>query len=183
MMTDSEKLALLDRHIDNVGENCRIVAAELIKAGEFILAKKLVAVSRIHDNSKYNGIEWDFLDPTHTNKAGLKQAILQHQATNPHHPQYWGTIQDMPLLYLVEMTCDWCARGHEQGTNTREWIDKEATKRFKFTKDDETYKKIMKYVDMICTKPFESLEQIHTEISTTPTQNEQSSSVAETRAG
>ena len=183
-MTDAEKLDLLNRHIDNVRNNGRLVADQLIKAGEFNLARKLTANVQVHDVTKFSGIEWEFLDPTHTNKAALKQAVLHHQAVNPHHPEYWGVIQDMPTVYIIEMVCDWAARAQEKGTSLREWIDKEATKRFKFTKDDETYKKIMKYVDMICSKPFESLEQIHTEIaSTPPIQNEQQNNVAEVRTG
>ena len=65
----------------------------------------------------------------------------------------------MPDVYLAEFVCDVLARSQEFGTNLREWIDDEATKKFNFTKDDDVYKKIMGYVDILCQKPFENLNK------------------------
>ena len=56
------------------------------------------------------------------------------------------------------MVADWKARSEEFGTSLREWIDEHATKRFGFTKEDDTYKEIIKYVDMLCQKSFEQIK-------------------------
>ena len=74
--------------------------------------------------------------------------------TNRHHPCYWGGIKYMPDVNIAEMTCDWKARANEFGTDLREWIDKHATKKYKFTKKDEVYKKIEKFVNLLLEKPF-----------------------------
>jgi hypothetical protein len=57
------------------------------------------------------------------------------------------------------MAADWKARSEEFGTDLRNWIDEQATKRFGFSKDDEIYKEIMKYVDLLCQKPFSQITQ------------------------
>lgn len=161
-MNDTERIALLLRHINNVRNNCQIVADKLMTDGKFDLARQLIANAQIHDHSKFSGIEWQFLsDPTSTNKAGLKYAIEHHDKVNPHHPQYYTNgIGEMPEVYLIEFCCDVKARSMEFGTDLRKWIDDEATKKFKFTKDSEVYKRIAYYVDILCPKPFEPIESL-----------------------
>ena len=158
MMTDKQKLEALLRHKDNVLENCELLAAKLMEHGEVQFALALIAAGFNHDNSKFRGIEWDFMDPQTSNRTGLKYAVGHHSRTNQHHPEYWGSIDKMPDLYVAEMVCDWKARSTEFGNSLRDWIDKEATKKFKFTKDSAVYKKIMAYVDLILDKPFDPIE-------------------------
>lgn len=65
----------------------------------------------------------------------FNHAWLRHQHRNPHHWQYWilhhdnsdegVTILDMPMVYIVEMICDWWAFSWSKG-NLREifsWYD------------------------------------------------------------
>lgn len=60
----------------------------------------------------------------------------------------------MPEVNLAEMVCDWKARANEFGTDLREWIDKCATKKFKFNKKDEVYSKIERFLNLLLEKPF-----------------------------
>jgi hypothetical protein len=49
---------------------------------------------------------------------GMQAALDHHYAHNDHHPQHFiGGIQDMSLLQLTEMLCDWIAatRRHDDG--------------------------------------------------------------------
>jgi hypothetical protein len=90
----------------------------------------------------------------------LKLAIHHHNTTNQHHPENWsGGISDMPDVFLAEFVCDIKARSEEFGTSLRDWIDNEATKKWNFTTDSEVYKKIMKYVNLVCEKPFDNLSK------------------------
>ena len=158
------KIRGITRHIRNVQDNCILLGEKLILNGELELGKQLIANGFIHDVSKFAGIEFEYMAPgtpvaEDSAKLKLKMAIHQHNTTNPHHPENWsGGIKDMPDVYLAEFVCDIKARSEEFGTSLREWIDDDATKKWNFTKSDEIYEKIMKYVDMICEKPFEQIK-------------------------
>lgn len=153
-MNDAEKIDKILRHIENVQKNCEIIAKKLLERGETDLARQLVANAMVHDNSKFYGIEWDYLnDEEDSNHRRL--AISQHQRTNLHHPEAWGKIHLMPRLYLAELTADWSARAAEFGQSVREWINNGAMKRFGFTKREKVYREIMFFVDLLCDKPFQ----------------------------
>jgi len=158
-----EKIRAISRHIRNVEDNCLILGEKLIARGEIDLGKKLIANGFVHDASKFSGIEFEFMAPGGSTeeenvKMKLKMAVHQHNSTNLHHPEAWsGGIQDMPDVYLAEMSCDIKARSEEFGTNLREWIDDVATKKWNFTKEDDVYKNLMKYVNILCPTPFEDL--------------------------
>lgn len=151
------------RHIQNVQDNCIILGKKLIERGCIELGANLIKNGFLHDSSKFSGIEWENMTPLTTieernEKAKLKMAIQHHSKTNSHHPEYWGNIKDMPNIAILEMVCDWKARSEEFGTSLRDWIDESALKRWNFTKNDEVYKKIIEYVDMICEKPFQNIK-------------------------
>ena len=55
--------------------------------------------------------------------------IRHHAETNPHHPEYWHGIENMPKVYIAEMVCDWYARSNEFGSDLREWVKDKATKK------------------------------------------------------
>ena len=157
-MTDLEKIHSLLRHIHNVQQNCTLLGERLIEAGEFENGRILIARGLVHDASKFFGIEWDQLDPENGDVAKLKLAVDHHNRTNPHHPEHWGSIHNVPETYLAEMTCDWKARSTEFGSSLRDWIINEATRRWGFTKEDRVFARIMRYVDMLCEKPFRPLQ-------------------------
>jgi hypothetical protein len=150
------------RHIQLVQQNCIIVGKKLIEDGKTQLGRALIQNSLKHDNSKLSGTEWDYIKIidkklNKVEKAGLAFAVQQHAQTNPHHPEYWGTIHEMPEVYVIEMVCDWLARANEFGTDLREWIAEEATKRFGFSSNDPVYDMIFKYVNMLCKEPFKKI--------------------------
>jgi len=157
------KIRSITRHIRNVEDNCVILAEKLLLLGEVELARNLVANGMVHDASKFFGIEWEYLSlgiPTEdVAKLKMKLAIHHHNSTNKHHPEAWpGGIKEMPDVYLCEMVSDWKSRSEEFGTSLRDWIDETATKKWNFIKDDEVYKKIMEFVNMLCPPPFKEIK-------------------------
>jgi hypothetical protein len=158
-----EKVRALTRHIRNVEDNCLILGERLIMSGEVELGHHLIANGFVHDASKFFGIEWEQLVVGLTTKEDeaklkLKMAVHHHKSTNPHHPEFWGDIKKMPSVYLAECVSDWKSRSEEFGTSLKEWVDDEATKRFKFTKEDSVYKEISKYIDLLCGVPFKEIK-------------------------
>ena len=159
-----DKIRSIARHIRNVEDNCLLLGEKLIENGEIDLGRQLIANGYVHDASKFSGIEFEFMAPgvpTEKEEARLKLklAIHQHNSTNSHHPEFWGSIKNMPRVALAECLCDWKARSEEFGTSLRDWIDDQATRRFDFDKDDKVYKEIMEFVDLLCPKPFENVNQ------------------------
>jgi hypothetical protein len=157
-----DKIRGIARHIRNVEDNCLLLGEKLIERGEIDLGHRLIANGYIHDASKFWGVEWDNMAPGQPTveegaKLKLKIAVQHHSRTNPHHPEYWGGIFNMPRLYLAEMAADWKARSEEFGTSLRDWIDDVAAKRFHFVKGDRVYKEIIEFVDLLCPNPFENL--------------------------
>lgn len=146
------KVDIVFGHIQLVQQHTYTLGIKLIKKGEVELGRNLISNGQIHDNSKFRGIEFDHLfkgDPL------LSEVVKHHQSVNPHHPEYWGGIHNMPRVYIAEMVCDWLARSNEFGTGIREWIDTDATKRFGFTKTDSVYSHIKTYLDMLLDKSFQ----------------------------
>ena len=160
MKDDIKQLDDIIRHIQLVQENCIILGKRLMDEGEAFLGRMLIHNGFQHDVSKFLGSEWEhmkFVDVKKLNKEQkicLKLAISDHNQSNEHHPEFWGSIKFMPDVYVAEMVCDWKSRSTEFGTSLEDWINEEATKRFEFDKNDEVYKKIMKFVDLLCKPPF-----------------------------
>lgn len=151
-----EKLEIIDsvlRHIKNVSDNCNLLGRRLIESGEIEIGVGLIANGLIHDNSKLRGIELLYLHPD-TAKTKFALAISHHVTTNPHHPEYWCGIENMPDIYLCEMICDWKARSEEFGTSIHDWVNKAAAEKFGYKKNSEVCKKIARYISLLCDKPF-----------------------------
>ena len=74
-----------------------------------------------------------------------EEYVVQHCMNNGHHPEYWDVTYSygenhppydatgMPVEYLAEMVCDWCAVGREQGNSAAEWFAKVDGTRFLFS--------------------------------------------------
>ncbi len=83
-----------------------------------------------HDLSKYDEIErlayiwlgWKYLNHAIDQTYGrdIEEAIRigrrQHFEKNAHHPEYHSDVNQMTLLDLIEMVCDWTAIAQENGT-------------------------------------------------------------------
>lgn len=121
------------RHIERVRNLLNVIITELINRGE------------LHDQSKLESPEVEaFTSATEklaattygseeyfVNKKEIDSAIQHHYAKNRHHPEHFKNgIQDMNLLDLIEMFCDWKAASerHNDG-NIRKSIEYNA-KRF-----------------------------------------------------
>lgn len=142
------------RHVENVQASAKLMSEKLMDRGEHDFARLLIANSMIHDNSKFYGIEWEFLLASQQDEEKLKLAIRQHVKTNPHHPEYWGNIKDMPRIYVAEMVADWNARSMEFGTDLREWIKGKACDKFDMTTNTKVYKQIKDFVDLLLDPAF-----------------------------
>lgn len=145
-----EKLDSRAEHIDNVQRAARKLAHRLAKQGEFTLAMRLVQNAYRHDNSKFDGIEWKYLELTEPNKELKALAIFEHHQRNDHHPEHFANgIKDMSELQIAEMVCDWWARSSEGGGDLRKWATEEASKRFGFSLKSITWKRIKRFIDLL----------------------------------
>lgn len=152
--SDEKHLNLLLRHIHYVQTNCLILGQKLIEQEKEIdFGKQLIANSLLHDNSKFSGVEWSFLrDGISEDK--FKIALDQHQITNPHHPEYWYGIENMPRIYIAEMCCDWYARSSEFASDLWDWIKERACKKYEFSYNCKTYKQIKDFLTLLLEKKF-----------------------------
>lgn len=142
------------RHIGHVQDNCLLLGERLIERGEFHLGRRLIANSMQHDYSKFFGFEFEALRKNNKDKTTLEAAVRQHNQTNMHHPEFWGSIHNMEDAFLAEMICDWKARAGEFGTSLSEWITQSATQRFGFTVDDPVFARIKRFLDLLLDEPF-----------------------------
>lgn len=154
-MKIQEHIANLTRHINLVREACEILSERLMAEGHKEMAVKLLARGYVHDNSKFYGIEWDYLhNGQEVPEEALSLAIKQHNTTNDHHPEYWGGIDNMPEICIYECVCDWYARSQEFGSSLRDWISDVAIKKYKIKKTSEQYKWINECLDMLLVNYF-----------------------------
>jgi hypothetical protein len=154
-MTPEEHLDNLVRHIELVRGACLLLGKRLIAGGRQTFGRLLVARGFVHDESKFFGIEWDYL---HAGKDVPEDrqllAIEHHRRTNAHHPEYWGGLENMPEIAVAEMICDWYARSQEFGTDLRVWIRTEAVPRYAIDTKGERWGWIERFVDLLLSKPF-----------------------------
>lgn len=155
-MESLEKIEKVLEHIQNVQKNCYKLGFKLIKSGEIELGRNLIANGQIHDNSKFRGIEFDHL---FTGDPLLKDVVMHHSSTNMHHPEHWGSISEMPKVYVAEMVCDWAARSSEFGSDLRKWIFEESTIKFNYSLNDDIGKTIVYFLDNLLEKPFSKIEK------------------------
>jgi len=156
-MDTEQQLKSLLRHIDNVKVNCLKLADILIEKGENELAIQVIANGHKHDNSKFYGIEWLYLNDSTKEKQPelFKSAMIQHVTTNLHHPQAWaGGIHEMDRLHHAEMVCDWAARSSEFGTDVRTFLKETATKKYDMPTQSKAYREVKELVDLLLDKPF-----------------------------
>lgn len=152
-----QRLDLLLRHIGNVRENTEILGERLILAGNEELGRQLIGNGLIHDNSKFYGIEWDYLhgDVKESHPDLFKLAADQHIKNNLHHPESWnGGISEMSSLYLAEFVCDTKSRSQEFGNDIWEWIRDKAIKKYKFSKKGRVYQDLKHFLDLLLEPKF-----------------------------
>lgn len=138
MLSVDDHIDNLTRHIDLVRAACTLMGKRLISSGRVEFGRLIIARGYEHDVSKFYGIEWDYMHAgKDTPKEQLSLAIHQHVRTNQHHPEYWGSIENMPELAVYEMVADWYARSQEFGTCLRDWINEVAVEKFQININGE----------------------------------------------
>jgi hypothetical protein len=152
-MTDIEKIDKLISHIRLVQNNAIILGKKMIEKGEVLFGKMLIVNAMQHDLSKFSGLEWEDLHKE-AEKEDLKDAIFQHQSTNPHHPEFWGSHDNIPDIFIAEFTCDTLARAQELASDYLNWLTNDAAKKYNFTTKSKFYKKVIKYYNLIIENPF-----------------------------
>lgn len=156
------RLDNLLRHIRNVRENCELMGERLILQGDEELGIKLIAQGNVHDNSKFYGIEWEYLNDgawPKDNKNEVEEelfraAIRQHTLTNSHHPEYHRGIENMGEVDLCELIADWKARSNEQGTDILEFIKDKGASKYKYSLQSRVYRDLKKYAELLLEKKF-----------------------------
>lgn len=139
-----------DEHVSGVIEHKLKVAENLL-----IISNKLMERAFKHDNSKFSKVEYDgFLENTkilnsleygseeYKNQLKeLKPILDHHYSNNSHHPEHFENgINDMSILDLIEMVCDWKASVERHDTGD---IDKSMEiNKERFNIDDQTFKYI-----------------------------------------
>ena len=144
------------RHIKLVQDGCLLLAEKLIEQGRANLGRVLIAQSMMHDNSKFFGIEWDYMGEG-SEPGDLKLAVRQHVQTNSHHPEYWGGFENLPELAVAELVCDLYARSQEFGTDLRDYIRETFMPRYEVSTSGKNYKRMKTFLEMLLNKPFKPL--------------------------
>ena len=71
-----------------------------------------------HDDSKYSEEEFEAYAQhfygSKDNDLEFEEAWKHHWLNNEHHPEFW-LGEDMPLIYILEMLCDWGSFSIEKG--------------------------------------------------------------------
>lgn len=146
----------LVRHIRLVQDACLLMGTKLIRNGQLKFGKDLIARGFKHDNSKFFGIEWEYLhNGDDIPKERLIEAIRQHNETNEHHINFYGNLEEMPDISLAECICDIYARSQEFGTSLRDYIEEEF--KIKHNLNDGDLARVNKFVDLLLEKPFQEL--------------------------
>lgn len=137
LLHDSETL----KHVNEVRGNISLVVEDLVRranvhdASKFEEPERSVFAANTPKLAKteYGSPEYDDL------LKEVKVAIDHHYAKNTHHPEHWNNgIDDMDLLDLVEMLCDWiAATKRNKNGNVHKSIDHNKDR---FGMSDQLYK-------------------------------------------
>lgn len=149
-MTPEEKINLILRHMKKVEDNCNLLARNLMATNKE-MALKIIKHGREHDLSKLDEFEFNNL---FEGESHFIEALKHHRNSNPHHPEFWGTIHNMPLEYVLEMMCDVLARAQEFGTDVKEWLFVEAPVRYNYSKGDNIWEVMEKYLPLLLSPKF-----------------------------
>ena len=73
---------------------------------------------KAHDDSKYSEEEFEAYAQhfygDKNNDLEFDEAWKHHWLNNEHHPEFW-LGEDMPLIYILEMLCDWGSFSIDKG--------------------------------------------------------------------
>ena len=154
--TTLKKLEVIQRHIKNVEDACMLLGRRLIEKGEIEFGVQLIVLGRIHDLSKFDRFEREYLIGNE-NKDTLKLAISKHQAANKHHIEFWDDVDNMPRIFIAEMACDLFARSAEKGSDLWVYIKDTLVPHYNISTSGKFYKTLKEFVDLLLDKSFVKL--------------------------
>lgn len=133
----------INEHISNVkkafdefinNNECLAIVDE-ITIGSCIIIDIVYANIKHHDESKFSEEEFEpyrkhFYPINDKEKEDAKEefdkAWKHHYLNNPHHWDGWALNgNEMPIIYIIEMLCDWQAMSYKFDSNTLDWYNKE----------------------------------------------------------
>lgn len=140
---EAEYKEYIANHIKNVqtawvamktNEKCMEIIHKAFKNQGFDPDGKISAIDRLitnHDKSKYSKAEFDgyrkrFYPINATEAESYKEefdkAWAHHWQNNLHHWNAWTpNVSSMPLVYVVEMVCDWIAMSEQFPQDKMAW--------------------------------------------------------------
>lgn len=145
-------------HKKLVMDNCLIMFKYLADNDQLELGIELLRRGASHDNSKFESGEFEsladilesrdcFTNADATLSEYETKAIERHWRENRHHPEYFASNNNMGLLDIIEMVCDWFARSIQYNTDFIPFVTERQQKRFKFREDK--FEQILKYCYLI----------------------------------
>ena len=100
------------RHIERVRNLLNVCVVDLLRRGELHDQSKLEA-PEVAAFTEYTPKLAECTYGSEEYKSylvAIKPALDHHYANNSHHPEHWKNgVEDMSLLDVVEMLCDWKA--------------------------------------------------------------------------
>lgn len=128
----------VDAAVQNRDDATRFTSEHIRKVGLLMsdMVYDLMRRAVVHDSSKWDEEEWEGIGASTVRLkhltygteeykrqlADLKPYIDHHYKSNSHHPEYYPNgVDDMDLLDVLEMLCDWKAatERHNDGDLTK----------------------------------------------------------------
>lgn len=69
---------------------------------------------------------------TNDEKYEMDKAWEHHYKTNPHHPDFHDNINNMSIIDIIEMVCDWGAMSLEFKSSLMDYVNNKAFKQWKW---------------------------------------------------
>ena len=136
-----------------------LINKNIVKSNIDFTIKALDQLIKNHDMSKYSEEEFDAYrkqfyptskEEKESNKENFDKAWKHHYFVNLHHWDWWyesGNMDNMSLIYVVEMICDWEAMGYQFGNTSKEWYE---NNKEKIHLGDRQRKFAEELMDIIC---------------------------------
>ena len=119
----------------------------LVRKALIEIINDLECRANVHDMSKYQKDEFDGytyfnkIDPDlkygseeyeqaiASIKPHIDKAVKLHYERNSHHPEHHANVEEIPLLDVIEMVCDWYSASQTYSSNKKDTFE-ESIKRF-----------------------------------------------------
>lgn len=145
-------------HKQFILKSCRKMINWLLKQDKDDLAFELAKRALVHDNSKLEKEEFNYLtqlgdslksmhNPNYVMSDKDKKCIELHWSNNRHHPEYFEKPEYMKEIDIIEMVCDWYARSLQMNTDLIEFVKIRQENRFHFP--DDMFDRILKYCSIL----------------------------------